>query len=31
MANRLFKNKKTQEVFILAGEDANSFTLVSLS
>ena len=30
MANRLFKNKKTQEVFILTGEDANSFTLVSL-
>ena len=27
---RLFKNKKTQEVFILTGEDANSFTLVSL-
>lgn len=30
MANRLFRNKKTQEVFILACEDANSFTLVSL-
>lgn len=30
MANRLFKNKKTQEVFILAGKDSNSFTLVSL-